>query len=111
MLSLFYALLLLAIGAAAGGLASYYLARRGWWVPASPDRDPYLAALIAVLDEKPEKATEILVKTARLNTGDVGLYRALAALFRKVGEWGKAVRLDRIVAVREDLRKSSRAEV
>ncbi|HVO31641.1 MAG TPA: tetratricopeptide repeat protein, partial [bacterium] len=52
-----------------------------------------------------------LIKTARVNTGDVGLYRAMAALFRRLGEHGKAIRLDRIVAVREDLRKGQRAEV
>jgi lipopolysaccharide biosynthesis regulator YciM len=111
MLNFLYDILLLCVGAAVGGVGAYYLARRGWWIPASPDRDPYLNALVAVLDDRPEKAADILVKTARVNTGDVGLYRALAALFRKVGEYPKAIRLDRIVAVREDLRKGQRAEV
>lgn len=111
MLGFFQGMLLLMIGAAAGGLGCYFLARQGWWIPAAPDRDPYLNALVAVLDERPEKAADILVKTARLNTGDVGLYRALAALFRHLGEYGKAIKLDRIVAVREDLRKGQRAEV
>lgn len=111
MLGLLYALVLLVVGGAIGAIASYYLARQGWWVPAANDRDPYLAALNALLSDDPEKAADILVKTARLNTGDVGLYRALAGLFRKLGEYGKAIRLDRVVAVREDLRKGTRAEV
>ena len=111
MLGLLYDILLLLIGSAAGAVGAYYLARRGWWIPAAPDRDPYLSALVAVLDDRPEKAVEVLVKTARVNTGDVGLYRAMAALFRRLGEYGKAIRLDRIVAVREDLRKGQRAEV
>lgn len=111
MLGFFYDLLLLLVGSAIGGVGAYYLARRGWWIPAAPDRDPYLNALVAVLDDRPEKAVEILVKTARVNTGDVGLYRAMAALFRKIGQHAKAIRLDRIVAVREDLRKGQRAEV
>lgn len=106
-----YLILGILIGVAGGAVAAYYLARRGWWIPAAPDRDPYLAALLAVLDDRPDRATDILVKTAKLNTGDVGLYRALAALFRRVGEFGKAIRLDRIVAVREDLRKGQKAEV
>src|SRR4051812_14280969 len=109
MLGLLYDILLLIIGSAAGAVGAYYLARRGWWIPAAPDRDPYLAALISVLDDRPEKAIDVLVKTARVNTGDVGLYRAMAALFRRMGEFGKAIRLDRIVAVREDLRKGQRA--
>src|SRR5687767_5842173 len=111
MLGILYALLLLVVGGAVGALVSYYLARRGVWLTTAPDRDPYLAALTAVLDEDHEKAADVLVKTARMNTGDVGLYRALAGLFRKLGEYGKAIRLDRVVAVREDLRKGTRAEV
>lgn len=111
MLGFLYAILLLVVGGAIGALVSYYLARQGWWITTAPDRDPYLAALTAVLDDNPEKAADVLVKTARMNTGDVGLYRALAGLFRKLGEYGKAIRLDRVVAVREDLRKGTRAEV
>ena len=111
MLGFLYAVLLLVVGGAIGSLVSYYLARQGWWITAAPDRDPYLAALTAVLDDNPEKAADVLVKTARMNTGDVGLYRALAGLFRRLGEYGKAIRLDRVVAVREDLRKGTRAEV
>lgn len=111
MLGFLYAALLLVVGGAIGALVSYYLARQGWWITAAPDRDPYLAALTAVLDDNPEKAADVLVKTARMNTGDVGLYRALAGLFRRLGEYGKAIRLDRVVAVREDLRKGTRAEV
>ena len=42
MLSFFYGLLLLVVGVAGGGVACYYIARQGWWVPAAPDRDPYL---------------------------------------------------------------------
>ena len=111
MLGILYALVLLVVGGSIGALASYYIARQGWWIPASPDKDPYLNALNALLADDPEKAADILVKTARMNTGDVGLYRALAGLFRRLGEWGKAIRLDRVVAVREDLRKGTRAEV
>jgi lipopolysaccharide biosynthesis regulator YciM len=111
MVSFLYGLLLLLVGGAIGGLVCYWLARQGWFLTSASDRDPYLHALIAVLDEKHEKATDVLVKTARVNTGDVGLYRALAALFRRRGEFAKAIRLDRIVAVREDLRKGQRAEV
>lgn len=111
MVSFLYDILLLLVGAAVGGIGAYYLARRGWWIPAAPDRDPYLSALVAILDDRPDRAIEVLVKTARVNTGDVGLYRAMAALFRKSGEFAKAIRLDRIVAVREDLRKGQRAEV
>ena len=111
MLGFLYALLLLVVGGAIGGVVSYYLARQGWWISAAPDRDPYLNALTALLADDPEKAADVLVKTARMNTGDVGLYRALAGLFRKLGEYGKAIRLDRVVAVREDLRKGTRAEV
>ncbi len=111
MLELLLHVFLVLVGAALGGLGSYFLARHGWWVPASPDRDPYLSALTALLDEKPEKAADILVMTARLNTGDPGLYQALAGLLRRMGEFGRATRLDRMVAVREDLRTAQRAEV
>lgn len=111
MIGLLQAILLLSAGIAAGAGGFYFLSRRGFWIRRGSDRDPYLNALVAVLDDKPEVATGILVRTARLHTGDVGVYRALAALFRNLGEFGKAIRLDRIVAVREDLRKGQRAEV
>ena len=111
MLGFLYAILLLVVGGAVGSLAAYYMVRQGWWPSTAPDKDPYLSALNALLDDRPEKAADILVKTARINTGDVGLYRALAGLFRRLGEYGKAIRLDRVVAVREDIRKGTRAEV
>ena len=110
MLGFLEAILLLVLGAGAGAGVTYFLARRGFWLRGGADRDPYLNALVAVLDDRPEDATKILVRSARLNTADVGVYRALASLFRRVGEYAKAIRLDRIVAVREDLRKGQRAD-
>ena len=61
------------------------------------------AALLAVLDLDHDRAEQLLVASAELDSTDVEPYFALARFYRMRGDIGRAIRLHQILLLRSDL--------
>ncbi len=73
------------------------------------DRIPLLLRGIRfLLEDQPDQALKELVQVARLRTETVEVYLSLAALFRKKGEYARAVRIHQNLLLRSDLQPEMR---
>ena len=86
-----------------------------------PDRRPlrraaqeglsYVRGLVAVLDGQDDLAIQEIRQTLKDNSKTVEAYFALGALFRKRGEYERAVRVHQTILVRRDVDKKTRIRV
>lgn len=66
------------------------------------------AALLAVLDRDHERAEQLLVSSAELDSSGVEPYQALARFYRMRGDIGRAIRLHQNLLLRRDLDRDQR---
>jgi lipopolysaccharide biosynthesis regulator YciM len=66
------------------------------------------AALLAVLDRDHERAEQLLVASAELDSSGVEPYLALARFYRMRGDIGRAIRLHQSLLLRRDLDRDQR---
>jgi lipopolysaccharide biosynthesis regulator YciM len=66
------------------------------------------SALLSVLDQNLDRAEEALVRAVRSDADGIESYLALARLYCKRGEIGRAIRVHQNLLLREDLRKEQR---
>jgi lipopolysaccharide biosynthesis regulator YciM len=66
------------------------------------------AALLAVLDRDHERAEQLLVASAELDSSGVEPYLALARFYRMRGDIGRAIRIHQNLLVRRDLDRDQR---
>lgn len=70
----------------------------------------YFKGLNFLLNEQPDKAIEAFVEVAKVDPETVELHFALGSLFRRRGEYERAIRMHRLLLERADLRAEQRAE-
>jgi len=93
-------------------------AASGWWAAlrsaqgtrsgGSPD-PAYFRGLNYLLDDQPDKAIDVFVKLAEMDTDTAEVQLALGALFRRRGEVDRAIRVHQGLMARNDLAKSLRS--
>jgi lipopolysaccharide biosynthesis regulator YciM len=93
-----------------GRLISVFEWLRRRRAPASPrDADSAArAALLAVLDRDHERAEQLLVASAELDSRGVEPYLALARFYRTRGDIGRAIRIHQNLLLRRDLDREQR---
>jgi len=102
------ALLLVPVGA----LAGWWLGARRYRSGEARHRDAistnYFRGLNYLLNEQPDKAIEVFLKLAEINTDTVETHLALGNLFRRRGEVDKAIRFHRHIMSRSNLGEQHR---
>jgi len=93
-------------------------AASGWWVARRGDghqgasgtaSDPaFFRGLNYLLDEQPDKAIDIFVKLAEVDSETVETHLALGSLFRRRGEVDRAIRVHQNLVSRQNLGKEQR---
>jgi len=73
------------------------------------DQDGPTRALLALLQETPDRAIEILTRQIQQEPDSVALQSALALLYRNRGETDRAIRVHQALADRSDLSQEQRA--
>lgn len=68
----------------------------------------YLVGLNYLLNEEPDKAVEILIKTLQVDSDTIETYLALGHLFRRRGEVDRAIRIHQNLIARPSLSKNER---
>ncbi len=68
----------------------------------------YLQGLNCLLNEEPDKAVEILIKTLQVDSDTIETYLALGHLFRRRGEVDRAIRIHQNLIARPSLPKNER---
>jgi len=97
--------LLLPIAAASGWL----IGRKERRQPATPERAPtFSRGLNYLLDEQPDKAIDVFLKLAEVDTATVETHLALGSLFRRRGEVERAIRVHQNLVARSTLDDSHR---
>lgn len=101
--------LLLPVAAASGWLAARRHASR-IVVPATFDLSPhYFEGLNYLLNEQPDKAIEVFVRMAEVDSETVETHLALGSLFRQRGEVDRAIRIHQSLIARTTLSLEQRA--
>ncbi len=92
--------------------SGWWLARRGYERGARKQRNSissnYFRGLNYLLNEQPDKAIEVFLKLAEINTETVETHLALGNLFRRRGEMDKAIRFHRHIMTRATLSEEHR---
>jgi lipopolysaccharide assembly protein B len=70
----------------------------------------YLVGLNYLLNEEPDKAVEILIKTLQVDSDTIETYLALGHLFRRRGEVDRAIRIHQNLIARPSLSKNERIQ-
>ena len=68
----------------------------------------YLQGLNYLLNEEPDKALEVLIKTLQVDSDTIETYLALGHLFRRRGEVDRAIRIHQNLIARPGLPKTER---
>jgi lipopolysaccharide biosynthesis regulator YciM len=100
--------LLLPVAAASG----WWAARRGSGGEGSAGSAPdpaYFRGLNYLLDEQPDKAIDVFLKLAEVDSETVETHLALGSLFRRRGEVDRAIRIHQSLVARPNLDKQQRA--
>lgn len=95
--------LFFALGWMAARVDIRHVMRESRAVPAS-----YFKGLNHLLNEQPDKAIEAFVEIARLDPDTLELHYALGALFRRRGEFDRAIRIHQNLVDRSDLDQQQR---
>ena len=100
-----YALLwlLLPVAAASGWWAASYSLNRRRTLSRARFNSAYGQGLNYLLNEEPDKATEVLVQLVEVDPDTVELHLALGSLFRRRGEVDRAIRVHRNIIARSRL--------
>lgn len=96
-------------------------AASGWWAATWSQRkqrrrtnavlnSAYGQGLNYLLNEQPDKATEVLVQMVEVDPDTVELHLALGSLFRRRGEVDRAIRVHRNIIARTELSESLHAQ-
>jgi len=96
-------------------------AASGWWAATCSQRkqqhrakaklnSAYGKGLNYLLNEQPDKATEVLVQMVEVDPDTVELHLALGSLFRRRGEVDRAIRVHRNIIARSGLSEILRAQ-
>lgn len=96
------ALLLIAIAIAVGWLLGRFQERKSSRQHNPPNRD-YYHGLGSLIDNKADDAVESFIKALEVNTDTIPAYLALADLFRKKGEYDRAIEMHQTLLARTDL--------
>ncbi len=99
--------LLLPLAAASGWWAAQHGPRRAGGV-GTPD-PAYFRGLNYLLDDQPDKAIDVFVKLAEMDSETAEVQLALGGLFRRRGEVDRAIRIHQGLMARQDLAKRLRA--
>ncbi|MCD6046226.1 MAG: tetratricopeptide repeat ptrotein [Gammaproteobacteria bacterium] len=70
----------------------------------------YLVGLNYLLNEEPDKAVEVLIKTLQVDSDTIETYLALGHLFRRRGEVDRAIRIHQNLIARPSLSKNERIQ-
>lgn len=98
----------------AAGLAGWFLAR--WTrsghrhLPARFASAEYFKGLNFLLNEEPDKAIEVFIRMAEVDSDTVETHFALGSLFRSRGEADRAIRIHQNLIARPNLSRAHRAE-
>ena len=99
---------------AAAGLGGWFLAR--WTrsghrhLPARFASAEYFKGLNFLLNEEPDKAIEVFIRMAEVDSDTVETHFALGSLFRSRGEADRAIRIHQNLIARPNLSRAHRAE-
>ncbi|MGE5626189.1 MAG: lipopolysaccharide assembly protein LapB [Bacillota bacterium] len=98
----------------AAGLGGWFLAR---WTRAGSRHLPskfasaeYFKGLNFLLNEEPDKAIEVFIRMAEVDSDTVETHFALGSLFRRRGEADRAIRIHQNLIARPNLSRQHRAE-
>src|SRR5579863_701746 len=98
----------------AAGLGGWFLAR---WarsgsrhLPAKFASAEYFKGLNFLLNEEPDKAIEVFIRMAEVDSDTVETHFALGSLFRRRGEADRAIRIHQNLIARPNLSRQHRAE-
>ncbi len=107
--------LLLPLAAASGWWAARYSDRRRKSASRALLNSAYGQGINHLLNEEPDKATDVLVKLVEVDPETVELHLALGSLFRRRGEVDRAIRVHRNIIARtrlsEGLRNQAKLEL
>ena len=98
----------------AAGLGGWFLAR--WTrsgsrhLPAKFASAEYFKGLNFLLNEEPDKAIEVFIRMAEVDSDTVETHFALGSLFRRRGEADRAIRIHQNLIARPNLSRQHRAE-
>ncbi len=102
--------LLLPVAAASGWWMAIYSQRKQQQRSKAELNSAYGQGLNYLLNEQPDKATEVLVQMVEVDPDTVELHLALGSLFRRRGEVERAIRVHRNIIARSSLSESLRAQ-
>ena len=102
--------LLLPVAAASGWWVATYRQRKQQRRAKSVLNSAYGQGLNYLLNEQPDKATEILVQMVEVDPDTVELHLALGSLFRRRGEVDRAIRVHRNIIARSGLSETLNAQ-
>ena len=102
--------LLLPVAAASGWWAAVYSQRKQQRRTKAVLNSAYGQGLNYLLNEQPDKATEVLVQMVEVDPDTVELHLALGSLFRRRGEVDRAIRVHRNIIARSGLSEALRAQ-
>jgi len=102
--------LLLPVAAASGWWAATYSQRKQQRRAKAVQDSAYGQGLNYLLNEQPDKATEVLVQMVEVDPDTVELHLALGSLFRRRGEVDRAIRVHRNIVARSGLSEMLRAQ-
>ena len=98
----------------AAGLAGWFLARWSYSskrnIPARFASAEYFKGLNFLLNEEPDKAIEVFIRMAEVDSDTVETHFALGSLFRSRGEADRAIRIHQNLIARPNLSRAHRAE-
>ena len=100
--------LLLPLAAASGWWAARYSDRRRRSASRARLNSAYGQGINYLLNEEPDKATDVLVKLVEVDPETVELHLALGSLFRRRGEVDRAIRVHRNIIARTRLSNALR---
>ncbi|VAW77138.1 Lipopolysaccharide assembly protein LapB [hydrothermal vent metagenome] len=102
--------LLLPVAAASGWWMAIYSQRKQQRRSKAELNSAYGQGLNYLLNEQPDKATEVLVQMVEVDPDTVELHLALGSLFRRRGEVDRAIRVHRNIIARSALSETLRSQ-
>jgi lipopolysaccharide biosynthesis regulator YciM len=97
-----------------GGLLGWFLGRwnrgRQRALPAKFASAEYFKGLNFLLEEEPDKAIEVFIRMAEVDSDTVETHFALGSLFRRRGEADRAIRIHQNLIARPNLSRAHRAQ-
>ncbi|HFD80940.1 MAG TPA: lipopolysaccharide assembly protein LapB [Gammaproteobacteria bacterium] len=102
--------LLLPVAAASGWWAALYSQKKSRARAQALLNSAYGRGLNHLLNEEPDKATEVLVRMVEVDPDTVELHLALGGLFRRRGEVDRAIRVHQNIIARSRLSEDLRAQ-